>query len=542
MYFSSSVYLLYMTWKNIEYNKTKLFSKLSLDYISKKAHFSDLISDFPSIDNFKNQIKLKSDNYDNSQRKELVSLLKDQYNGINLKKVQKNNIDSLLNNNTFTITTGHQLNLLTGPLYFIYKIISVINLSESLNKKYKKYNFVPIYWMASEDHDFNEINNFSVQGKKFKWDSDQTGIVGDFKLIGIENTLNEFEKYIINSPYGSDLCAIVREAYENSNNLSDATRILVNKIFNDYGLVIIDPNNKKLKYLFREIIVNEIKDNVVKNYSQESIEKLNNLNYKIQASPRDINLFYIEKNIRERIIKKDKLFSTENNLKNWTLDEIINEINSSPEKFSPNVLLRPLYQEQILPNLCYVGGPAEIAYWLELKSVFNGLDLTFPILLNRNSAIIIKTKTREKLEKYNLKIDDIFLNKSDLKKKLIKGISDFNLDFSDLKVQLINQFNELRKISKKTEKSFTGALNAQEKKQINGLDKLEKRLIKAEQKIHDDQISKVIYLTNDIFPENKIQERTINFSSFYKDEGEKLIDIIKNKLDPMNQKFTIIEI
>jgi len=171
-----------MTWKNIEYNKTKLFSKLSLDYISKKAHFSDLISDFPSIDNFKNQIKLKSDNYDNSQRKELVSLLKDQYSGINLKKVQKNNIDSLLNNNTFTITTGHQLNLLTGPLYFIYKIISVINLSESLNKKYKKYNFVPIYWMASEDHDFKEINNFSVQGKKFKWDSDQTGIVGDFKL------------------------------------------------------------------------------------------------------------------------------------------------------------------------------------------------------------------------------------------------------------------------------------------------------------------------------------------------------------------------
>ena len=106
MYFSSSVYLLYMTWKNIEYNKTKLFSKLSLDYISKKAHFSDLISDFPSIDNFKNQIKLKSDNYDNSQRKELVSLLKDQYNGINLKKVQKNNIDSLLNNNTCLLYTS----------------------------------------------------------------------------------------------------------------------------------------------------------------------------------------------------------------------------------------------------------------------------------------------------------------------------------------------------------------------------------------------------------------------------------------------------
>ena len=112
----------------------------------------------------------------------MVRVIKHQYKGINLKNVQINNIDSLLKDNTFTITTGHQLNLLTGPLYFIYKIISVINLSESLNKKYKKYNFVPIYWMASEDHDFKEINNFSVQGKKFEWDSDQTGMVGDFKL------------------------------------------------------------------------------------------------------------------------------------------------------------------------------------------------------------------------------------------------------------------------------------------------------------------------------------------------------------------------
>ena len=531
-----------MTWKSIEYNKTKLFSKLFLDYISKKTHFSDLISDFPSIDNFKNQIKLKSDNYDNSQRKELVRVIKHQYKGINLKNVQINNIDSLLKDNTFTITTGHQLNLLTGPLYFIYKIISVINLSESLNKKYKKYNFVPVYWMASEDHDFKEINNFSVQGKKFEWDSDQTGMVGDFKLNNFKNILEDFENHMINSAYGKELCTMVKKAYSSSNNLADATRIFVNKIFQEFGLIIIDANNSKLKHLFKKIIISEVKNNIIKNYSKESIKKLKDLNYKIQASPRDINLFYIKENKRERLINKGDLYTTENNLKFWTSEQIIKEINEFPENFSPNVLLRPLYQEHILPNLCYIGGPSEISYWLELKKVFEKQKLIFPLLLFRCSALIISKKTRSKLEKYDIKIEDIFLSNQNLKNKLTKKFSKHKLNFSDLKHQLNQQFSKLREISKKTDKSFVGALNAQEKKQFNGLEKLKKRLLKSEQIIHDNKISKILNLVNEIFPDGNLQERNINFSNFYKNEGKDLIIRIKNNLNPMDHKFTLIEI
>ena len=462
-----------MSWKNIEYQKTKSFGKLPLDYRLKKPHFSDLITNFPSLDNFQNQISIKSKNFDNLNRKELSDVINDQYKDIELNKIQKTNIDNILKENTFTITTGHQLNLLTGPLYFIYKIISVINLVESLNKKYKKYNFVPIYWMASEDHDFKEINNFSIKGKTFCWDSNQTGIVGDFKL-------NNFS-----SSHGQELCLMIKESYSNSNNLADATRIFVNRIFSEYGLIIVDANDKKLKSLFKKTLINEVKNGLVINNSKKSIDKLKDLNYEIQASPREINLFYIQKDIRERIVNKGKYYTTDNNLKKWSKEEIIKEIDESPESFSPNVLLRPLYQEHILPNLCYIGGPAEISYWLELKSVFDKENLIFPLLLSRSSAVIIRKKIRESLEKYNIKIEDIFLSRQDLKNKLTLSLSKNKIDFSDLKIQLNKQFSELRKISKKTDKSFIGALNAQEKKQFNGLDMLEKRLLKAEQKIHE---------------------------------------------------------
>ena len=531
-----------MSWNNIEYHKTKSFGKLPLDYRLKKPNFSDLITNFPSLDNFQNQISIKSKNFDNLNRKELSDVINYQYKDIELNKIQKTNIDNILKENTFTITTGHQLNLLTGPLYFIYKIISVINLVESLNKKYKKYNFVPIYWMASEDHDFKEINNFSIKGKTFCWDSNQTGIVGDFKLNNFSKLVEEFENFVINSSYGQELCLMIKESYSNSNNLADATRIFVNRIFSEYGLIIVDANDKKLKSLFKKTLINEVKNGLVINNSKKSIDKLKDLNYEIQASPRDINLFYIQKDIRERIINKGEYYTTDNNLKKWSKEEIIKEIDESPESFSPNVLLRPLYQEHILPNLCYIGGPAEISYWLELKSVFDKENLIFPLLLSRSSAVIIRKKIRESLEKYNIKIEDIFLSRQDLKNKLTLSFSKNKIDFSDLKIQLNKQFSELRKISKKTDKSFIGALNAQEKKQFNGLDMLEKRLLKSEQKIHEQKISKIMTLLDEISPNDNLQERIFNFSNFYKDYGKNTIDIIKNNLDPLDQKFSVVEI
>ena len=217
---------------------------------------------------------------------------------------------------------------------------------------------------------------------RFNWSSPQTGIVGEFKLDSIKDVAIEFEKFVSDFPYSNEIIKIFRDCYMNSTDLSVATRKLVNILFRKNGLIIIDANNKNLKSLFCDIIKKEINEKVIFNQSKKSIQRLNELNYNIQANPREINLFYIEDGKRERIIEMKNGFQTLNGLKKWTSEQIHDDIKSSPEKFSPNVLFRPIFQEYILPNICYIGGPAEVAYWLQLKSVFESLNISFPIILN----------------------------------------------------------------------------------------------------------------------------------------------------------------
>ena len=281
-----------MLIQEIEYRNTNSFSKLLVNYTGNGEEFRKLINNFPDINSFENQINLKSKNYNNKFRKVLVDVISNNYNDEYLSNIQKDNISKLRLKNTFTVTTGHQLNLLTGPIYFIYKIITVINLCEKLKKKYPKYNFIPIYWLASEDHDFEEINHFFTNDKKFKWNTNQSGAVGEFDLKSIKNVIEDYTKQIKNSTFYDDLVKIIDKAYLSSSNLSEATISIVNSLFGCYGLLSIDANNRKLKSIFCEILKKELEYNIVDDNSKLSINNLKKSGYKIQANPRKINLFY----------------------------------------------------------------------------------------------------------------------------------------------------------------------------------------------------------------------------------------------------------
>lgn len=531
-----------MLIQEIEYRNTNSFSKLLVNYTGNGEEFRKLINNFPDINSFENQINLKSKNYNNKFRKVLIDVISNNYNDEYLSNIQKDNISKLRLKNTFTVTTGHQLNLLTGPIYFIYKIITVINLCEKLKKKYPKYNFIPIYWLASEDHDFEEINHFFTNDKKFKWNTNQSGAVGEFDLKSIKNVIEDYTKQIKNSTFYDDLVKIIDKAYLSSRNLSEATISIVNNLFGFYGLLSIDANNRKLKSIFCEILKKELEYNIVDDHSKLSITNLKKSGYKIQANPRKINLFYLKDKKRERILNDGNIFLTKSGEMSWSLNQIKKEVDNYPERFSPNVLFRPLFQEFILPNICYIGGPSEVAYWLELKSVFDSQGITYPIILNRNSVLIIEKKITKFLTKNKIDIELLFESEKFIKYTLLKKYSNLKLDFTELKGQLKKQFLDLKKLSEKTDKSFIGALIAQEKKQINGLNKLEKRLKKAELKIHSDKIDKIIKIRNKIYFDGKPQERIINFTEFYKLHGPNFVKLLKDNLDPLNKKFSIIEL
>lgn len=337
---------------HIPFQETGYFSNLIGDYLDKNENLNEFYGNFPDLNGFKNQIALKKQVFKSDSRKILIESLQKQYNSVETTSLTKSNIQLLESENSFTITTGHQLNIFTGPLYFLYKIVATINLAKKLTTEFPETNFVPVYWMATEDHDFEEINYFNFQGKKVVWDKESSGAVGRLNTEGFEAVFKAYSNQLGNSINENFIKNLFQKAYLKHTNLTDATKYLVNELFGEYGLVIIDGDDVELKEQFSPIVKDELLKNTSFNFVSNTSEKLG-VNYSIQVNPREINLFYLKENLRERIVFENNNFKINNTNIVFSEEEILKELSRYPERFSPNVIMRPLYQETILPNLCY---------------------------------------------------------------------------------------------------------------------------------------------------------------------------------------------
>jgi bacillithiol biosynthesis cysteine-adding enzyme BshC len=523
----------------ISYQESSYFSKLITDYLEQKPELDLLYNHFPTLNNFKLQIAEKQNSFPQVNRTTLVNAITKQYQDCKTTEVTNVNIQKLAHSNTFTITTGHQLNLFTGPLYFVYKITSTINLCLQLKKEYPQYDFVPVYWMATEDHDFEEINFFQHKNTKIKWDVECKGPVGRLKTNSLDLVFEAFANILGNSIHATYLKELFQKSYLQHHTLAAATRFLVNELFGNQGLVILDGDDNTLKRLFIPYVKKELINQTSYKTVSTTNEKLK-ASYPIQVNPREINLFFIEDTLRERIVLKDNKYTINNTSLSYTSEEFLDLLETNPEKFSPNVILRPLYQEVILPNLAYIGGGGELAYWLQLKSNFEANTIPFPILVLRNSALISSNKQTQKATKLELSWADLFCNQQELFNRKTREFSKFTIDFSLQKEALYHQFKALKEIAQQTDPSFLGAVEAQEKKQIKGLDTLEKRLLKAEKRVHKDQLERIINLQNELFPAQSLQERKANFSQFYLEYGPELFKQLSANLNPLEADFKII--
>lgn len=510
--------------KKINFSQAANFPKLFVDYIQENSNLKPFYGQFPNIEGFKNQLE----NRTFTHRQVLVDALKNQYQGLS----EPANIDLLLSEKTFTVTTGHQLNIFTGPLYVIYKIVSTINLAKKLKESFPEYNFVPIYWMATEDHDFQEISYFSLFGQKHIWETEQKGGVGRMDPSGLQQIIDSLK----------DKPEVFEKAYKNNPTLAGAVRQYMHELFGGEGLVCIDGDDISLKELFKDVIHDDIFNHSAEKIVAQTSKGLENLGYKTQIHARDINFFFLEDNFRERIEQNgDGFVVAHNEEKHFSKEEMEAIINAFPNSLSPNVVLRPLYQETILPNLAYLGGPSEVCYWLQLKDIFEHYGLPFPILLPRNLALVVNEPTKKRLDKLGLLAEELFQEDAVLKRNFVEKNSENALSLENEISEISNVYNEILKKAVEVDPTLKAAIESEKVKHISSLENLEKRIKKAEERKFETSIGQLLTLKEKLFPGGGLQERSDNFLNFYLNDPE-FINKLYPAFDPLDFRFNILYI
>jgi bacillithiol biosynthesis cysteine-adding enzyme BshC len=531
----------------INYQDTGFFSQTVIDYIDDVASLKPFYGHRPTIKGFEAFLKTKQVVAD---REILATVLDLQY-GLGQEQKKRfysdkkwdlvwENIDLLSKDNTYTVTTGHQLNIFSGPLYFIYKIVTAIKLSRQLKAAFPDKNFVPVYWMASEDHDFAEINYTHIGGKKVHWWYEASGATGRMNPETMRQAINQYKGALGIDGHATELGDIVETAYTKFDKLADATRYLVNALFGQYGLVIIDADDHRLKKQFADIIEKDsIEQNSFKNISTTN-QKLQEAGVHIQVNPREINFFYLLDGLRERIVFEDDLYKVLNSEISFSETELKHEISRYPERFSPNVVMRPLYQECILPNIAYIGGGAEVVYWMELKSNFDHYGVDFPILILRNSGLVIGRDTASKIAKMDLQPSEIFKNTDQIKNDWIVKHSKHHLDLAGEWREISAIFEKIKLRAHKIDSTLAPSTEAVQTRLKHAIDNLEKKLVKAEKRNYHTRLEQVEHIKTDLFPKDSLQERTENFGLFYVKWGQFFIDELVRTFEPLDFKFTVL--
>jgi bacillithiol biosynthesis cysteine-adding enzyme BshC len=524
--------------EHLPYNQTNAFSKIALDYLSGAQELKPFYSSLPTVQGIEETIQRKKNQPVN--RQVLVDVLKEQYQKLTATEAVKKNLDSLLNENTFTVCTAHQPNLFTGPLYFVYKVLHTIKLAAFLKEQLPHYHFVPVYYMGSEDADFAELNHTYVDGKKLEWKKEQKGAVGrmivDQTLIQL---INELEGQLSNEAHGREVIDLLRRCYSEGRTIQAATFELVNQLYGQWGLIVLIPDNAALKAQMIKVFEDDLFNNTSSQIVESTSEKLAEC-YTVQANPREINLFYLKDSIRERIEEKDGRYSILNTSLSFTKDEIKKELQEYSERFSPNVILRGVYQETILPNLVFIGGGGEMAYWLQLKALFENYKVVYPVLLLRNSFLIVEEKWNEKINKLDLCVSDLFKDENELMREIVKKNSENKIELNGNFEKAEAFYEQIRIQAEAIDKTLSQYVISIKTRSLKDLEELEKKMLRAEKRKFEEQQRQLQKIKEVLFPNEGLQERVENFSWFYAKWGRSFIEeLYKNSL-ALEQEFCIL--
>ncbi|HVZ56238.1 MAG TPA: bacillithiol biosynthesis cysteine-adding enzyme BshC [Chitinophagaceae bacterium] len=525
--------------QRIPYHETGYFSKIVLDYLGQEAPLRPFYLHTPDLDGIRSSLEARRRYPTNRQL--LADELSDQYRGLETHPAVRKQIESLRSPNTFTVTTAHQPNLFTGPLYFIYKILHTIRLAAYLEQALPGHHFVPVYYMGSEDADLDELGHINLEGERLTWHTSQTGAVGrmrvDKELLAL---ISRMEGQLGGLPHGPEVLGMIRAAYREGIAIQDATFHLVHALFGAYGLVVLIPDRASLKRVMIPVFEQDLLEQQPSSLVHATSGRLGQA-YKVQAHPREINLFYLEGGIRQRIEADRGEYRVVNSDLRFSREDLVALLQSHPERFSPNVILRGLFQETILPNVAFIGGGGELAYWLELKDLFAHYEVPYPVLLLRNSFLIVPQVWRIRMDKLGLDPVAFFQPETDLLNQLVRRNSAEAVALDNPLREAGDFYAHLKEKAASVDPTLGQHVEALRARALHQLRELEKKLLRAERRRYSDQQRQIRAIREHLFPGKSLQERTENFASFYGRWGRELIECLYEKADPLGQEFIILE-
>lgn len=524
---------------HLPYKDTHSFSALVNDYLAKDEKLRGFYRFDTDISGIEKAIEERG-KYP-VDRALLTRVLEKQYADIETTDAVKQHIQQLKEETTFTICTAHQPNLLTGYLYFIYKIIHAIKLAHELSEKYPDKHFVPVYYMGSEDNDLDELGTFRYGAEKYVWDANgQTGAVGRMHTKSLKSLLDQlFRRLGPPGDFTERLKELLTQAYLQHATIGKATQFLVNELFGKYGLVVIDPDDAELKKAFAEVMKDDLLQGKAEGLVKTQIEKIS-AHYKSQAYPRSINLFYLKDDLRERIEKNGDVWKVLNTDISFTEKELLNELGNHPDRFSPNVVLRGVFQETILPDVAFIGGGAEVAYWLQLKTAFEHYHVFYPAILLRQSVQWIPEDADKRRKDLHLSFQELFLPKEELLNTyfLKQAKEELNIDEETNELDIL--LEKLKTKATHVDATLEYSADAVQKKINYQLDILRKKMLRAEKKKHAVIVERIEKLKQRLFPNGGLQERVENFIEYYPLYGDAFFEILYTAIKPLQHEFLII--
>ena len=490
-----------------------------------------------AIESFKEVIENRR--FNPETRAVLRDQLIEDYKGIRISDTLMKRIQALAEENSYCIVTAHQPSLLTGPLYFIYKICSAISLAQKLQRTYPSSQFIPTFILGGEDHDFEEISTIHLFNKDFSWQCDQVGSVGRMNVESLSQVLEEVKSVFGNMPFAQDLADHIDACYNEAGNYSEFMFRFVHGLFVEHDLVIVNMD----KPAYKEILLPYIQQDIEEEISHKAVNKdqqaLNLNGFAPQAHARDVNIFYHDGD-RHRVVKTatGDYEIGENSYSKEGLQTLLSE---NPASISPNVVLRPLFQELILPNLAYIGGGGEVAYWLERKSLFEAFSIPFPMLIRRDSVLLVDKRSCDLLGQLDLEVEDMFEREEQILRKFTLEHTEHEVDLSAFKHSLNRVFEDIGKKTQEVDQTLVKTVKSEEAKMVNWVNSLENRLIKAEKRKQETSLNKIVKMKQRLFPNNdSLQERYDNFIPFYLKFGPTWINSLVDILDPMDKGFKLL--